>query len=65
LTSGGKTQTAQKKSTTGYLSQNDPRMHFGLAKNEMVDRIEIKWPCGKVQTLENIKANQILEVKEP
>ncbi len=65
LTAGGKTQTARKKSTTGYLSQNDPRMHFGLAKNELVDRIEITWPSGKVQTIENIKANQILEVKEP
>jgi hypothetical protein len=65
LTAGGKTQTAQKKSATGYLSQNDPRMHFGLAKNEMADRIEIIWPSGKVQTLENIKANQILQVKEP
>lgn len=65
LTAGGKTQTAWKKSTTGYLSQNDPRMHFGLAKNDLVDGIEIKWPSGKVQTLENIKANQILEVKEP
>ena len=65
ITSGGKTQIAQKKTTTGYLSQNDPRMHFGLAKNELVDRIEITWPSGKVQTIENIKANQILEVKEP
>ena len=65
VTSGGKVQTAQKKSTTGYLSQNDPRLHFGLAKNEMVDRIEIKWPSGKIQVLENIKANQILTVTEP
>ncbi len=65
VTSGGMVQTAQKKSTTGYLSQNDPRMHFGLAKNEMVERIEIKWPSGKLQVLENIKANQILTVKEP
>jgi hypothetical protein len=64
LTAGGKTQIAQKKSTTGYLSQNDPRMHFGLAKNQIVDKIEIRWPSGKVQTLENIKTNQILEVKE-
>jgi hypothetical protein len=65
VTSGGKVQTAQKKSTTGYLSQNDPRMHFGLAKNEMVERLEIKWPSGKSQVLENVKANQILTVKEP
>jgi hypothetical protein len=65
LTSGGKVQTAQKKSTTGYLSQNDPRMHFGISKNETVERIEIKWPSGKLQVLENVKANQILTVKEP
>jgi enediyne biosynthesis protein E4 len=65
VTSGGKVQTNQKKSTSGYLSQNDPRMHFGLAKNSIVDRIEIKWPSGKLQVLENIKVNQILTVKEP
>lgn len=65
LTADGKTQTAQKKSTTGYLSQNDPRMHFGLAESENIDRIEIKWPSGKIQILENIKANQILEITEP
>ena len=64
LISGGKVQTAQKKSTTGYLSQNDSRLHFGLLKNDMVERIEIKWPSGKLQVLENIKANQILIVKE-
>jgi hypothetical protein len=65
ITSGGKTQTAQKKSTTGYLSQNDPRIHFGIAKSEIVDKIEIIWPSGKLQVLENIKVNQILTVKEP
>jgi hypothetical protein len=65
ITSGGKKQIAQKKTTTGYLSQNDPRIHFGLGKNETVEKIEIKWPSGKVQLLENIKANKIVEVKEP
>lgn len=65
VTSGELVQTAQKKSTTGYLSQNDPRLHFGLAKNEIVDKIEIKWPSGKVQLIENVKANQILDIKEP
>ncbi|MDP4223122.1 MAG: CRTAC1 family protein [Bacteroidota bacterium] len=65
LTAGGKTQTTQKRSTTGYLSQNDPRLHFGLGKNESVERIEIIWPSGKKQTLENTKVNQILDVREP
>jgi hypothetical protein len=65
ISSDGKEQITQKKSTTGYLSQNDPRIHFGLGKSEMVERIEINWPSGKVQVLENVSANQILEVKEP
>ena len=65
LTSGGKIQTAQKKSTTGYLSQNDPRVHFGLANSPVVDKIEIKWPSGKLQVLDNVKINQILAIKEP
>jgi hypothetical protein len=65
ITAGGDVQTAQKKSTTGYLSQNDPRVHFGLLKNEMIEKIEIKWPSGKYQILEQVKANQIVTVKEP
>lgn len=65
LTAGGKTQTAQKKSTTGYLSQNDPRMHFGLGQTGTIDRIEITWPSGKIQVLENIDVNQMLNVNEP
>ena len=65
IKAGGKVQTAQKKSTTGYLSQNDPRIHFGLSKNELVENIEIKWPSGKTQLLENVGINQVLTVKEP
>lgn len=65
VSSGSLIQTLQKRSTTGYLSQNDPRMHFGLGKNEIADKVEIKWPSGKTQVLENIKANQILNVIEP
>lgn len=65
MIAGGKVQTTQKKSTTGYLSQNDSRIHFGLLQNKNVERIEIKWPSGKFQELENIKANQILTINEP
>jgi hypothetical protein len=65
ITFGDKLQVAQKKSTTGYLSQNDPRMHFGLGSNEKADKIEIIWPSGIKQTFENIEANQVLTIKEP
>lgn len=60
----GKEQIAQKKSTTGYLSQNDPRIHFGVGKSEKIEMIEIKWPSGMIQVLENIPVNQILKIKE-
>lgn len=65
LVADGKVQTAQKKSTTGYLSQNDPRVHFGLSNADLVDSLEIRWPSGKHQVLEKIKANQILTIHEP
>jgi len=64
ITAGTMVQTTQKKSTSGYLSQNDHRIHFGLGKNESVDKIEIKWPSGKLQVIENTKANQILTITE-
>ena len=65
ITSGSEIQPAQKKSTTGYLSQNEPRVHFGLGSANAIDKIEIKWPSGQYQILEDVKANQIVEIKEP
>ena len=65
LVSGDDVQISQKKSTSGYLSQGDPRIHFGLADQQAAERIEIRWPSGKLQVLENVKANQILTVREP
>jgi hypothetical protein len=62
--SGNKVQTTQKRTTSGYLSQSDHRLHFGLAKEGIISKIEIKWPSGKLQILENVKVNQILTVKE-
>ena len=65
ITADEQVQTAQKKSTTGYLSQNDSRVHLGLANAQIIDKIEIKWPSGKYQFLENVEVNQILKIKEP
>ena len=58
-------QYVQAISESGYLSQSDPRPHFGLGEHSEVDRLIIRWPSGTVQTLEHIKADQILTVKEP
>jgi hypothetical protein len=57
-------QTKWRLSSSGYLSQSDYRLHFGLENHFQVDLIEIRWPSGNIQTLENIKANQVISVKE-
>jgi hypothetical protein len=46
----------------GYLSQSDPRVHFGLGKAKSADWIEIRWPDRSVQRIEGVAANQILTV---
>jgi len=46
----------------GYLTSSDPRPNFGLGKADQAESVEIVWPDGKKQLLENVKANQILKV---
>lgn len=65
LTAGGKTQTRDVISSSGYLSQSDYRAHFGLGDSTNVTRIELRWPNGTLQVLENVKVNQVLTVREP
>jgi hypothetical protein len=46
----------------GFMSQLDSRLHFGLLKADRVDAVEIRWPNGETQKLENLRANQVLKV---
>ncbi len=64
VTTGEVTQTAQKTGGGQYLSKNDPRLHFGLSNYNTIDRIEISWPSGIEQILENVEVNQILTIEE-
>jgi hypothetical protein len=57
-------QTRWKLSSSGYLSQSDYRIHFGLGDFTQVDNIEIRWPNNQIQTLKNVKADQIITIKE-
>lgn len=47
----------------GYLSQGDPRLHFGLAGAPEADSVEIRWPDGQVERFEHVKANQVLKLE--
>jgi len=58
------TQIDEVRSGGSYYSQNDLRIHFGLGKSQKVESLEITWPSGKVDTLRNVAANQLVVVKE-
>jgi hypothetical protein len=54
----------QRKGGMSYQSAQDPRLHFGLGQRSNVDLIEVLWPSGSATKLANIKADQIIAVKE-
>jgi hypothetical protein len=57
-----RTQVAVNQWATSYLSFNDPRMHFGLGKDKMVTRLEIRWPDGTTQVLTDVAVDRYLTV---
>jgi hypothetical protein len=58
-------QFASVTTAGSYLSASDKRVHFGLGKDSGAQIIEIRWPSGIVQTLKDIRADQVLEINEP
>ena len=57
-------QIDEVRSGGSYISQSDLRVHFGLGKADKVDMLEVRWPSGHVDTLKDVKANQLIFVKE-
>ncbi len=64
ITAGGRRRMQQVKAGSGYLSTSENALLFGLGASKEVERIEIHWPSGQVQVLENMQANQTLRVVE-
>jgi enediyne biosynthesis protein E4 len=65
LTTAAGSQFATVTTASSYLSASDRRVHFGLGSEAVAQSIEIRWPSGIVQTLKDIKADQILQIDEP
>jgi enediyne biosynthesis protein E4 len=61
---GAHQQIDEVRSGGGYASQNDLRVHFGLGQATKADKVEIRWPSGHVDTLENVAAGQLVYVQE-
>jgi enediyne biosynthesis protein E4 len=49
---------------SSFLSQNDSRVHIGLADDASYERIEVQWPGGGREVFPGGKANQIVTLKQ-
>jgi hypothetical protein len=61
----GRQQWNEVTTAVGYASSSDNRVHFGLAGNQRVKDIDIRWPSGIHQVLHDVVADQILTIEEP
>ena len=63
---GDDVYTRMNHGKSGYLSQSDYPLYFGLGSHKEVDRIEVTWPSGKTQVIDRgIELNQTLDIEEP
>src|SRR5580692_11212753 len=60
----GQQQVQHVSGGTGFAAQNDRRLHFGLGKNPQIGKAVIRWPSGKVQTVENLVPGKLYNVRE-
>jgi hypothetical protein len=64
LTTHGRSQSREVRAGTGYLSQDDLRMHFGLGQATVADRIVIRWPAGESDVMEDVAGNRLVWVTQ-
>lgn len=64
VTTGSRTQRRDIKSGSSYLSQHDLRAHVGVGTATTIDRLEVRWPSGRVETLSGVAVNQIVTIDE-
>jgi hypothetical protein len=62
---GSLTQRRDVRTCGSYASSNDVRPLFGLGKAERVDEVRVRWTSGRETVLHDVKADQLLQVKEP
>jgi enediyne biosynthesis protein E4 len=64
LSVGSRTQIRDVKAGSSYMSQNDLRAHFGLGTAAQADRVDVVWPSGRMESVANVAANQIVTIAE-
>lgn len=59
---GKSAQLQQLMPTRGWCSSVEPRLHFGVLKNQTIDSVIVVWPGNRMQVLRSVKANQVIIV---
>jgi hypothetical protein len=49
----------------GYLAQSSKTLHFGLGNADNIERVEIRWPDGLVQELDDVPVDRRTTITEP
>ena len=57
-------QVDEVHSGSGYYSQNDLRLHFGLDQATTVDVVEVRWPSGRLDVFKNLEVNRLYVLRE-
>lgn len=65
VSAGGTTQMRVQDGGVHHRVQNHARIHFGMARNLRAQVVTVHWPSGTVQELRDVKADQVLRIKEP
>ena len=65
VTAGGVSQVREMGASQSHMSSSVVPLHFGLGAAETVDAVEIRWPSGRTQRLENVPVDQDLTIVEP
>jgi hypothetical protein len=60
----GHQQVQQVSGGSGFCSQSQRRLHFGLGKNPQIEKAEIRWPSGKTNTIDKPSPGQVYKIKE-
>jgi hypothetical protein len=61
----GQRQVQEVSGGSGFSAQNQRRLHFGLGRRADVDRVVIRWPSGRLQTIERPDVDTVHRIREP
>ena len=64
MSSAGETWIRERKGGGSYLSAHDPRLHFGLGPIGRIERLEVRWPSGVVDTVGDAHVDRLITIRE-